>query len=335
MAEKKIGLTLGKFAPLHKGHQSMIETAIQEMDEVVIIIYDADETRIPLSVRARWLKTIYPEATVIEAWDGPQQMGNTPEIRAMHEKYIIGKLQGKKITHFYSNDFYGEHVSKALGAENRQIDRNRTIIPVSGTIIRNDTFKYREFIHPVVYADIIAKIVFIGAPSTGKSTITEKMAKEFGTVFMPEYGREYWEKHQVSRRLEPEQMLEIAEEHIKREDKLVLDANKYLFVDTNAVTTYMFACDYHGYAVPALEQLAVRASSRYDLVFLCGDDIPYDNTWDRSGEANRAIFQKKIIADLKERRQPFITLNGDLHQRIAKVTIILSKFEKFGELPLY
>ena len=29
------GLTLGKFAPLHKGHQLVFETALREMDEVM------------------------------------------------------------------------------------------------------------------------------------------------------------------------------------------------------------------------------------------------------------------------------------------------------------
>ncbi|MGF1939291.1 MAG: adenylyltransferase/cytidyltransferase family protein [Nostoc sp. ChiQUE02] len=52
----KCGLTLGKYAPLHKGHQFVIETALAEMDEVLVIIYDCPEvTAIPLTVRARWL----------------------------------------------------------------------------------------------------------------------------------------------------------------------------------------------------------------------------------------------------------------------------------------
>ncbi|WP_144530121.1 adenylyltransferase/cytidyltransferase family protein, partial [Peribacillus simplex] len=37
---KKLGLTLGKFAPLHKGHQFMIETALQEVDELIVVIYE-------------------------------------------------------------------------------------------------------------------------------------------------------------------------------------------------------------------------------------------------------------------------------------------------------
>lgn len=81
------GLTLGKFAPLHRGHQVLIETALAEVDELLVIIYHAPETtRVPLPVRAGWLRRLYPTVQVIEAWDGPTQVGDTPEIRAMHER---------------------------------------------------------------------------------------------------------------------------------------------------------------------------------------------------------------------------------------------------------
>jgi HTH-type transcriptional regulator, transcriptional repressor of NAD biosynthesis genes len=329
MNQKKTGLTLGKFAPLHKGHQYMIETALREMNELVIMIYDADETEIPLSVRAGWLKKLYPEATICEAWDGPQQIGDTLEIREMHEKYILETLNGRKITHFYSSEFYGEHMGRALGAVNRQVDPRRTMFPVSATMIRENPYQYRGFIDPMVYRDMITKIVFLGAPSTGKSTITEELAKRYDTVFMPEYGREYWEKHQVDRRLEPQQLVEIADGHIEREEKLLYEANRFLFIDTNAVTTYLFGMDYHGHVLQELENLALRAQSRYDVCFLCCEDIPYDDTWDRSGNQKRYEFQKKIIADLKERKLPYIELSGGLEDRIAAVEKVLSKFTKY------
>lgn len=47
------GLTLGKFAPLHRGHQFLIETALGEVDELVVIAYDSPHvTNVPLPVRA-------------------------------------------------------------------------------------------------------------------------------------------------------------------------------------------------------------------------------------------------------------------------------------------
>src|ERR1051325_9070485 len=102
------GLTLGKYAPLHKGHQLVIETALAEMDEVLVIIYDAPETTpIPLNVRSRWIKKLYPRIKIIEAWDGPTEVGDTPEIRQKHEDYVIKNLKIADIHSFYSSEFYG------------------------------------------------------------------------------------------------------------------------------------------------------------------------------------------------------------------------------------
>lgn len=330
---KTHGLTLGKFAPLHKGHQLVIETALAEMDEVSVIIYDAPETTsIPLNIRSTWIKKLYPQVKVIEAWDGPTEVGDTPEIKRKHEKYIIEQLKVSNITHFYSSEFYGEHMSVALGAINRLVNPSRNIIPVSGEKIRQNPFLCREYISPIVYQDLITNIVFLGAPSTGKTTIASKMADEYKTVWMSEYGREYWESNQINRRLSLEQLVEIAEGHLERENKLLYQANKYIFVDTNAITTFMFSMSYHQSAFDRLAELANLAQSRYDIFFLCDTDIPYDDTWDRSGDVNRKIFQKQIIGDLIARKIPFIVLSGDLETRIEKVKKILGKFEKYPSL---
>ncbi|MFD0696189.1 AAA family ATPase [Paenibacillus sp. GCM10027628] len=333
MLQRKTGLTLGKFAPLHRGHQFMIETALQETEEVIVVIYDCPETTdIPLNVRSNWVRSLYPQVHVIEAWDGPTEMGDTPEIKRMHEEYILEKLEGKKVTHFYSSEFYGDHMSAALGAENRQVDPQRQRVPVSGTQVRNAPYENRRFLSPVVYKDMIVKAVFLGAPSTGKTTLATYLAKQKNTVWMPEYGREYWEKHQVDRRLSLEQLEEIAEGHLEREDQLVQDARDVLFVDTNAITTYMFSQYYHGKATPRLTQLAADAVSRYDLVFVCDTDIPYADTWDRSGDVQRLVFQKQIIADLKMRKIPFFIVNGTLDERAERVGKVLEQFCKYRNL---
>ncbi len=330
------GLTLGKYAPLHRGHQHVIDTALREMDQVSVIIYDAPETTTtPLTVRANWIRTLYPQVQVIEAWDGPNEVGDTPDIRQRHEDYILNRLNIRNITHFYSSEFYGEHMSRALNAVNRLVDAKREHYPISSTQLRANLYDNRQMVSPEVYRDLITRVVFLGAPSTGKTTLSSKLASVFDTVWMPEYGREYWEVHQVERRLTPEQLVEIAEGHLEREDHLVVEANEYLFVDTNAITTYMFALDYHGSVHPRLVELAQQAVSRYDLVFLCDVDIPYANTWDRSGDVNRQIFQKQIVADMKARRLPYILLQGDLETRIQTVRRVLSRFQKYHNLGDY
>jgi NadR type nicotinamide-nucleotide adenylyltransferase len=326
----KTGLTLGKFAPLHKGHQFVIETALKAVDRLIVLIYDCpDIETLPLPVRAEWIRKLYPSVMVMEAWDGPTETGLDPRITQMHDEYLLRILSGQQITHFFSSEAYGEHVSFALNAKHCLVDSDRKQIPISGTVIRANPFAHRSQMDPLVYSDHITKVVFLGAPSTGKSTIVEALASRYASIMMPEYGREYWESHQIERRLSQQQLVEIATGHLQREDTLSMNANRYLFIDTDASTTLQFARYYHGYADEALVQLADKAKSRYDLFFLCEPDIPYDDTWDRSGEASRNEMHRRIEADLLARKVPFVRLAGALEDRMSKVDAVLKSHTLF------
>jgi NadR type nicotinamide-nucleotide adenylyltransferase len=326
---KKVGLTLGKFAPLHKGHEYLIKTMLHEMDEAVVVIYDTPVTTVPLQVRAKWIKNLFPAIKVIEAWDGPDDCADVREYERSEEEYIKGLLRDTQITAFYSSEYYGAHMSQALNCTDRRVDEAREAVPVSATMIRENPFKHKQYINDAVYRDLILKVVFLGAMSTGKSTLAEALAKKYDTAFVSEYGRDYWNEHQVDRRLPLEAFDDIAVGHIKCEEEKFLSANKYCFIDTNAITTYMFSLDYYGMASELLARLAVENASRYDLFFLCEDDIPYDDTWDRSGDQKRQVFHKKIVADLNMRCIPYIPLRGNLETRIRKVDDVLSIFQPY------
>lgn len=83
---------------------------------------------------------------------------------------------------------------------------------------------------------------------------------------------------QLIMRITLEAFDEIVLGHLEREDQAILAADRYCFIDTNAITTYMFSLDYHGRATPLLTRIANENARRYDLFFLCEDDIPYDDT---------------------------------------------------------
>ena len=176
--------------------------------------------------------------------------------------------------------------------------------------------------------NVIEKVVFMGAPSTGKSTICKAAASYFNTVHVDEFGRTYWEQNQTERRLTPEQLLYIAQEHIAIEERTLPMANKYLFVDTNALTTWHFALDYHDSALPELCSLADKSKERYQHVFLCDDDIPFEDTWERSGDVKHKEFQVFITNELKRRGIHFTVLSGSVEQRLAKVVDTLALAEK-------
>ena len=55
VAEFPLSVIWGKFYPLHRGHQLLIETAMARSDRVVILLSYRDGETIPQAVRAKWL----------------------------------------------------------------------------------------------------------------------------------------------------------------------------------------------------------------------------------------------------------------------------------------
>lgn len=330
----RTGLTLGTYAPFHRGHQFVIDTALAECSDVWVMIYDDPErTNVPLFTRANWVRQQYPfdRLHIIQCWDGPTTLGYTPEIIKLHDDYIrktmiahrVGSTPNEprvfRVNAFYSSEPYGEHVSAGLQCVNRPVDPPRIKFPVSGTKIRQDPPSWWEYVSPHVHRDLITKVVLLGAPSTGKTTLAQALAEHWQTQWVPEYGREYWDKNNKNRRLTRDDLLAICHGHVAKEGEAIAKARDWLFIDTNALTTRLFDIYYHGHSCGLIDEFVDRCASRYDMVFLCGDEIPYDDTADRSGEANRRMFQRMIIEDLKVRRIPYHPVAGTLPQRVAVV----------------
>src|SRR4029077_5709017 len=117
------------------------------------------------------LRALYPSLEILEAPGGPREVGADPALQARHEQYILALLAGRRVTHFYSSEFYGDHVSRALGAVDRRVDPERRQFPISGTAIRANPYEHRAMLSPRVYADLVENVVLLGGPSTGKTTL--------------------------------------------------------------------------------------------------------------------------------------------------------------------
>jgi cytidyltransferase-like protein len=146
----KIGFTIGKFSPLHIGHQSLIERGISECDEFYILVNDSDTTKIPLDVRANWIKELYPTAHVIIGKNPPKQYGMDKESIDIQTNYLKSIFKDIPVNAFYSSEDYGEYVAKAFNIENVRVEK---IKDFSATKFRNDPLKYKEFVNEKVYKD--------------------------------------------------------------------------------------------------------------------------------------------------------------------------------------
>ena len=147
----KIGFTIGKFAPLHKGHQYLMEKAMHEMDEFYVIIYETNVTEIPIETRANWIKQIYPQIKIIYAKNPPSQYGLDEKSVKIQTDYLKKIIEGIPVTHFYNSEPYGKFVARDLKVEEVQVDRKREQFPISATAIRNDIEKKEFFMDEIVY----------------------------------------------------------------------------------------------------------------------------------------------------------------------------------------
>lgn len=151
---KKIGFTIGKFAPLHKGHQYLIETALKEMDEMYVIVYETDLIDIPVEKRAEWIKKLYPDVKVLLAKNPPSQYGldeQSVKIQTDYLKNVMGDIKG---THFFSSEEYGKFVARDLNVINRVVDFKRELVPISATMVRSNLDGFSSFVSKFVYDDV-------------------------------------------------------------------------------------------------------------------------------------------------------------------------------------
>lgn len=154
MCNKKIGFTIGKFAPLHKGHQLLIETALKEVEELYVVIYDTDLINIGLEQRANWIKKLYPSVKIVYAYNSPTQYGLDSESVNIQMKYLYNLIKDIPVTHFFSSEPYGKKVAEYLNIENRAVDVERKKFPISATQIRNNFDSNHNFIDKIVYSDL-------------------------------------------------------------------------------------------------------------------------------------------------------------------------------------
>jgi len=168
------------------------------------------------------------------------------------------------------------------------------------------------------------RVVFVGAESTGKSTLSEHLAHAYGSVSVPEIGRFIWEEKQG--KLDADDYVEIAVKHRQAEDAALPHARRWLFVDTNALTTLLLGIQFCQVGDPPPAELlrcADDCRTRYAHTFVCADDIPYEEQDVRENEAWRGRIQRLVIDDLQARGIPHTVVRGSVEQRAAQVRHVL------------
>ncbi|MGJ8715008.1 MAG: AAA family ATPase [Maribacter stanieri] len=165
----------------------------------------------------------------------------------------------------------------------------------------------------------VLKVVLFGPESTGKTTLSEQLARHYHTVWVPEYARDYLQDKWNNERktCEPHDLLPIAEGQMRLENKLTKKATEILICDTDLLETKVYSEAYYvGDCDPVLEKYALENS--YDLYLLTYIDIPWeaDDLRDKPNEREEMFNYFKDTLEKYDKN--FITLKGSKKQRLAK-----------------
>ncbi|MDR0781544.1 MAG: AAA family ATPase [Pseudomonadales bacterium] len=327
------GLVVGKFCPLHRGHQYLIDQALACCDHLVLLSYTQPSLAgCEAARRARWLEALYPQTTILvfdddilATWCTAQGLPlrtlpiNDAADLCQREfaGWIIEHFVRRRIDAVFTSEDYGAGFAQALAdrfghpVAHRCVDRSREAVPISGIRIRADVHAHREWLAPEVYADFVQRIALLGGESSGKSSLAKALAQRLGTVYVPEYGRTLWEARAGDLRYDD--LLYIAQTQCAHEQAQAAVAKRWLVCDTTPLTTLCYSLDLYGHADPALWALAER---RYDMAFLCAPDFTFVQDGTRRDAAFRQAQHDWHVRELQARSVPYTLLQGPIARRL-------------------
>ena len=323
----RYGLVVGKFSPLHAGHEFLIRQAQKRCDKLLIVSYSLPEYEgCHAAVRRHWLESRFPDiqSVVLEPQafldmplntdpDGPQQNFFC---------YLIKSWLNYPVDVIFCSEKWGNDCAKLLSLNLKRkvtaevIDIDRKLIPVSATKIRENPGKYLPFLSPEVSNTYVRRIALLGGESTGKTTLARALAEKYKTLWVSEYGRELYEL--TKGELKPSDLDRIAYEQQARERILLHSANRYLFCDTTPLTTMGYSEWMFGQRPSrVLEEAAKR---QYHGIIWCWHDFPFAHDGTRKDDALRLQqqlwYKERIYNDFNV---PVLEATGPLESRVTQV----------------
>jgi len=328
------GLVLGKFYPLSKGHQYLIETARRQCRVLYVAIGSRADETIPPQIRASWIREIYPDVKAVVQPNTlpyvPEECASPREFYAIWTKALQEVCDGRSPDALFSSEDYGPITAEYLGCEHVMVDRQRAAVPISATKVRANPFACWEFLDPVVRRYFTKTVCVIGPESTGKSTLCEKLARHFNTTWQPEWAREYLgERH-----CEFPDMEIIARGHFGEHEKYKAAADKILFMDTDAITTMVYSQHYYNRVPEYVRLMADRIQEFVDLYLFTDIDVPWvpDTSRDLGEPCLREKLKADLLRELERRGLPYVMIRGNWEERFARaVSAIENRFLKSGD----
>ncbi len=310
------GLVFGKFMPLHEGHLHLLRFASASCERLTILVCSLPTEPIPGEIRYQWVKASFPEATVVHhSKIVPQYPEEHPEFWQIWKNTILDHAPQKDFDTLFTSEDYGWRMAKELAITHIPVDRVRTLVPISGTEIRANPLKHWEHLPAITRPYFLKRIRIVGPESSGKSTLTQALAKQFKTSFVDEYARRLLDEYaRASGRgagaASPVEIETIARGQLATEEALAFRANRVLFLDTDLKTTQFWSHFYFKSCPVWIEEEA--KSRKYDLTLLLTPELPWVADPQRAMESleERRTYFNWWKQELEQDQAPYVIISG-------------------------
>lgn len=329
---KRVGFFGGKFLPLHQGHVYSIIKASTMVDELYVVLSHSEKrdqelsarsnlSYIPGKMRLRWISQLTKEMINIKVVEVEDQDRNE-DYDWKEGSLKIREAIGREIDVVFSSETEYGPIFQGLypEAEHILIDEKREQVPISATKIREKgVFAYWDYIPDVAKPYFIKKVVILGTESCGKSTLTKNLALIYNTTYVQEYGRDYCEDlGGCDGIILEEDYPMIAYGHKLKEYEAIKNANKIVFIDTEAVVTQFYSELYNQKHQTVLNEVA--RNQKYDLCLYLEPDVKWvDDGLRVHGEQKvREENNLRLKELLKGNGMDFVSIGGTYQERLEK-----------------
>jgi NadR type nicotinamide-nucleotide adenylyltransferase len=168
----------------------------------------------------------------------------------------------------------------------------------------------------------IKKIAVVGPESTGKSTMSEYLAKHYNTVWVPEFARGYCEKLTEPPTWQDE--INMFYGQLALEKGILPNANKLLICDTTFITVKIWS-DYTFGKSPQ-EVLDELPEHPYDLYLLLNIDLPWEEDPLRDFPHMREHFMEVWHKELQTLNASYVLISGTGPERYDNAVAAIDGF---------
>ena len=168
---------------------------------------------------------------------------------------------------------------------------------------------------------IAKKVTIIGPECTGKTDLSQFLATNFKTAWVPEYARAFLNK--LNRPYEQPDLTKVAHGQLRLEDEWLQDANRLLICDTNLLVIKVWSESKFGNCDP--EILRLMENRHYDLLLLTNIDIPWENDPQREHPDKREHFMEIYRREAATSGIPVVEISGEREERRSRAVQAIEK----------